>query len=226
MVSADGRWQVRDQFNAPSPNAKIAAVVPCDLDGDGTPELVMADTASRSLLIQKRSGAVYQPWKRLRLGALDLKMLQTADLNGDGKLDLIIFGSDALAVSYAGSDQPRLVERANYETKLRDASLADLVAADLNDDGLADIALVDTARHFIDIVQVGRDGQLRPALAFQAFESKSPGGREEAAIEPREILAADVTGDGRPDLILVAHDRVLVYPQDSPEEKSGDKSRR
>ncbi len=213
-VGADGRWRARDQFNAPNLSAKIVAAVPCDFDGDGSPELVLADVASKTLLIQKRSGAVYKPWKRVRLGAIELKMLTTADLNGDGKKDLVIAGNDALAVGYTASTGRRLVERANYETMVRDAALRDLVAADLNNDGLADVALVDTSRHFLDIVQVGRDGQIRPALAFQVFEAKSAGGREEGGVEPREIIAADVTGDGRTDLVLIAHDRILVYPQD------------
>jgi hypothetical protein len=214
-IGADGRWRARDQFNAPNLNAKIAAAVPCDFDGDGEPELVLADLASKTLVIQKRSGTVFKPWKRVRLGAIDLKMLATADLNGDGKKDVVVVGSDSFAVGYTGATGRRLVERANYETTVRDAALRDLVAADLNNDGLVDIALVDTSRHFLDIVQVGRDGQVRPALAFQVFEAKSAGGREEGGVEPREIIAADVTGDGRNDLILIAHDRILVYPQDA-----------
>ena len=36
----------------------------------------------------------------------------------------------------------------------------------------------------------------------------------EGGTEPRESAIADVTGDGRADLILLVHDRVLVYPQD------------
>jgi hypothetical protein len=214
-VAADGRWQTRDQFNAPNATAKIAAVVPCDVDGDKTPELVLADTAGRGLLIHKRAGAVFQPWKRLHLGTIELKALHAADLNGDGRQDLIVFGSDALAVSYSGSAALRLVERSNYETTIRDAVLADLAAADLNDDGLSDIAMMDTARHFLDIIQVGRDAQIQPALSFQLFESKTVGGRGEGLPEPREILPADVTGDGRADLVFIAHDRVLVYAQDA-----------
>jgi hypothetical protein len=27
-------------------------------------------------------------------------------------------------------------------------------------------------------------------------------------------VIADVTGDGKPDLVLLSHDRVLIYPQD------------
>jgi hypothetical protein len=32
--------------------------------------------------------------------------------------------------------------------------------------------------------------------------------------EPREALISDVTGDGKSDLIVLVHDRILVYPQD------------
>jgi hypothetical protein len=48
------------------------------------------------------------------------------------------------------------------------------------------------------------------------FEPKPPeraaarGGRR----EPHEILMADVTGDGRADLLLLLHDRLIVYPQE------------
>ncbi len=33
-------------------------------------------------------------------------------------------------------------------------------------------------------------------------------------MEPREALVGDVTGDGKPDLIVFVHDRILVYPQE------------
>jgi len=32
--------------------------------------------------------------------------------------------------------------------------------------------------------------------------------------EPREALIADLTGDGRNDLVIVVHDRILLYPQE------------
>jgi hypothetical protein len=38
-------------------------------------------------------------------------------------------------------------------------------------------------------------------------------GRGDGA-EPREALIADVTGDKKNDLIILVHDRVLVYPQE------------
>ena len=48
---------------------------------------------------------------------------------------------------------------------------------------------------------------------FKIFESKIFSGGEPREYEPREVLIADVTGDGAEDLVLVAHDRILLYPQ-------------
>jgi hypothetical protein len=34
-------------------------------------------------------------------------------------------------------------------------------------------------------------------------------------IEPRDMAIGDVDGDGRSDIVLIVHDRVLVYRQDA-----------
>ena len=35
-----------------------------------------------------------------------------------------------------------------------------------------------------------------------------------ASVEPRELEVADVTGDGKNDLVTIIHDRIIIYPQD------------
>ena len=35
-----------------------------------------------------------------------------------------------------------------------------------------------------------------------------------ASVEPREMKIADVTGDGKANLVTVIHDRIIIYPQD------------
>jgi hypothetical protein len=52
---------------------------------------------------------------------------------------------------------------------------------------------------------------LERALAIPVFETPP---RERANPEPRELRIGDVDGDGRPDLVLVANDRILIYPQE------------
>jgi hypothetical protein len=60
-------------------------------------------------------------------------------------------------------------------------------------------------------------GKPIPAFAFKIFEDKAyreVRQQQSAGVEPRELKVADVTGDGRADLVTVIHDRVIIYPQD------------
>ena len=115
---------------------------------------------------------------------------------------------------YANQTDPKLNELATFETSIEDSFLADVVAGDLNHDGRVDLALMETESHHVEILDYSKELGLRHALAFKLFESKGVSEREQSQTEPRESLIADVTGDGLDDLVLLSHDRVLVYPQD------------
>ena len=53
------------------------------------------------------------------------------------------------------------------------------------------------------------------ALHFTIFdEDLHFKGRRGAALEPRETVVADLTGDGKEDFAFLIHDRVLLYYQD------------
>jgi hypothetical protein len=54
-------------------------------------------------------------------------------------------------------------------------------------------------------------------MRFKIFEDKGyrdDKNRGRARVEPRELKIADVTGDGKADLVTVIHDRIIIYPQD------------
>jgi hypothetical protein len=67
-----------------------------------------------------------------------------------------------------------------------------------------------------EILTISAAGRLLYATGFQVFESKIFSGGEAREYEPSDALVADVTGDGADDLVLFAHDRVLIYPQMTP----------
>jgi hypothetical protein len=212
--TGDSGWRVVDQYNASEPSAKIVGAAMLDLDGKPGREIVLVDTGIRKIRVLRKEGDVYRPWKEIEIGAFPYEALRVADLNGDGRDDLLLIGRGRFAVLYAGTTAPTLTELGTFESKLTKTYFSDVVAGDLNGDGKTDLALIDTQSHFIEILWLDADHRPHHALSFKVFEEKSFSEGREGGTEPREGVIADVTGDGKPDLVLLSHDRVLIYPQD------------
>jgi hypothetical protein len=214
QLGNDQEWRVVDQYNASEPSARIVGAALINLDGKPGREVVLIDTGIRKLRILRREGDLFRPWKEIELGSFPYEAVRVADLNGDGRDDLLLIGRGRFAVLYAGKAVPVMNELATYETKLKKTFFADVVAGDLNGKGRPDLALIDTQSHYVEILNFDAEHQPHHAFHFKVFEEKSFAEGHEGGTEPREAAIADVTGDGRADLILLVHDRVLVYPQD------------
>jgi hypothetical protein len=220
VLNKDGQWEVKDQFNAGRGSAQVIGAAALDTDGDGVEEVVLLDKASKSLLFLEQRDTVYKPAGSLSVGAFDFEGTHVADLDGDGRDDLLLAGSDKFGVVLTGRKGLNLKQLASYESSRKDAVLGDLIAGDLNADGRPDLVISDVGEHALEVVAYLDGGRLQRAVAFKIFESKSFRDAD-SLVEPREMDLGDVDGDGRTDIVLIVHDRVLVYRQD-PGEKPGD----
>jgi hypothetical protein len=84
----------------------------------------------------------------------------------------------------------------------------------LNHTGRKDLVFLETAKNYLDLVSFVPPHKLVPGNRWQVFEERTFRSRRNDAMEPREALVADVTGHGKNDLIVLVHDRILVYPQE------------
>jgi hypothetical protein len=73
---------------------------------------------------------------------------------------------------------------------------------------------LETAKNYVDLVIFDADHKLVPANRWQVFEERTFRNRRSDLPEPREALIVDVTGDHKNDLVILVHDRILVYPQE------------
>ena len=175
---------------------------------------MLLDRTSKSLLFLAKKDGVYRPSGMLSVGPFDLQKMHVADLNGDGKDDLLLAGAERFGVVLTGSKGRRLKLIHSYEPSREQARLSDLIVGDLNADGQPDITLIDPGEHFVEIVTKASNGELEKGLSFKVFERKSMRNVSDL-VEPRDIGVGDVDGDGRTDLILMVHDRILIYRQDA-----------
>ncbi|MGB4709030.1 MAG: VCBS repeat-containing protein [Fuerstiella sp.] len=225
MVYKENSWTVADQFNAGESKARISGVAVLNLDDSDGDEVVLIDAGVKKLRILKEANGLYRPWKEVELGSLRFSSVHVADLNGDSKDDLLLFGQQQFAVLYSGRIDSNLQEIASYESDREDAYAADIIAGDLNGDSKVDLAIIDTSIDGIELLHFDADKGLKEATHFRVYEEKRLVTESNSrGTEPREGLVADVTDDGLADLIILCHDRLIVYPQDSgaPAEQSAE----
>ncbi len=223
-------WSVVDQYNARGTENRISAVAAFafDVEQGGSadrPAILLLDGQKGQLQILKAGdGKSYRFEKELDVGRWDvgadhLKML-FAPLTGGEAKSVLLFDSAKFALmtpTSDGSAVQRLEQQFDYETKIKDGSYGNLTAGDINRDGRSDIVMVEYRRKHIEILAF--DWQLKPipAMRFKIFEEKGYRGDKKGGkvrVEPRELKIADVTGDGKADLVTVIHDRIIIYPQD------------
>jgi hypothetical protein len=217
-------WLVRDQFNAPDERSKIVGTVLVNVDGKDGDEILLIDSGTKKLRFLGKKDGLFAEFNQIELGEFAFESASVDDLNGDGKSDVILFGGKEFAVLYTGQSSPTLEDLAVHETTRDESTFAGVVEGDLNGDGGLDLALIDTQAHFIELVkydsgEADTTKRLRKIFSFPVFEEKNFNKQGAGGAQPREAIIADVTGDGRNDLVLLIHDRIVVYPQDPGPEK-------
>jgi hypothetical protein len=208
-------FTVKEQINGAASNSRLvgAAVVP-----NGTnpvASLFLLDTERKALtLCERDSAGVWQVIKNVNLPLADFTALHTLGLgSGSGKA-IAFLGLNSVAWMRLDGKVWELADLDSYETPIKDGHLNDVVAGDLNNDGRKDLVFLETAHNYLDLVTFSPDHKLVPANRWQVFEEKTYRARRNDLPEPREAAIADVTGDGKNDLIVLVHDRILVYPQE------------
>ncbi len=207
----EGGIDLIDQANTRTDEDLASTPFYRDLDGDGTAELAVYDRVNGELqLLQQDETGVFRYRRALELGRINPRRVHyLAQTN-----ELLFLGGQRCWSLPLGQGAWSLERLRAYETDLEDIKYFSAETGDLNGDGLQDLVLLDGENNLLEILGQSAQGEWSSLLHFTVFERNVHySGRTGAAQEPREVLVADVTGDGLDDLILLVHDRVLLYPQ-------------
>jgi hypothetical protein len=133
---------------------------------------------------------------------------------GKNGAEAFIYGKDRFWWLPLGREDFAATTVSTHGTDLPDIHYSDVAVGDLNSDGQPEAVCVDPDHNEIEILSRGADNTWESRMHFKVFETDEHfQGRKGPQQEPRETLIADVTGDGKNDLILLVHDRILIYPQ-------------
>ncbi|HYC91966.1 MAG TPA: FG-GAP-like repeat-containing protein [Thermoanaerobaculia bacterium] len=177
-----------------------ALSVMADFDGSGRADLAFI----RDGLFLRLASPTGQYTVRTPAGFAPARSLTTADLNADGRPDLVASGEHAVWTWIMDASGTPSVRRL-YRT----ASSANWVATgDFNGDGAVDVlmqGLGDAYRiqnNVVSLILGSADGTLAATRTY-AVSGMLDDGRHFAGV-PTGTAVSDVTGDGTPDLVAVA----------------------
>ncbi len=206
---------VKEQINGAAVNSRLAGAAALPNPTNAVPSLFLLDAERKALTLCERDPAgVWQAVRNVPLPVSEFNALRPIALGGTNLNALAFLGLNAVACLPLSGQVWQLTELDGYETPIKDGHLTDVISGDLDNDGRKDLVFLETARNYLDLVIFDAHHKLVPANRWQVFEERTFRARRGDLPEPREAVIADVTGDGKNDLIVLVHDRILVYPQE------------
>jgi hypothetical protein len=188
----DGTFAPESRYAALSPSSVALG----DFNADGHQDVAVANGTNAfeiSILLGLGNGALAPKIVVDTNGGYDHRQISTGDFDRDGRLDLAVTDRGGNKVDlFRGRGDGRFDRTGSVGAG---AGTACTVLGDFTGDGVADLAVVGSG-----IQDVAPYGDLR-VLPGTGTGSFAPAERGDAGASPNAIVAADMNGDGRPDLV-------------------------
>jgi len=211
-VEADDVEMV-DQFNARRGDDTVSAVVPL-YEGKQLKHIALyVSTAGEFQLLARDEDGVFRYVMSVNTGKINLKMWHRVEPHGE-RSELIFAGEDRFWRLPSKANIWTRVAGESFETNLEEVRYSYVEGGDFDADGQVDLIAVDGQSHVVEVL-VQQDSTWTGRMFWEVFEQNLHyQGRKGGNLEPREMLLSDLTGDGKLDIALLVHDRILFYMQD------------
>jgi hypothetical protein len=165
------------------------AVAVGDFNGDGTPDLVVANSSSDTVSVLLGNGdGSFRAAQDYRAGPTPFAVA-VGDFNGDGVPDLAVANNvtQGTVSILLGNGDGSFQAPVSYRVGTWPTSVA---VADFNGDGIPDLAVANELAYGVTVLLGNGDGSFRPAVSSGA------------GLDPYAVAVGDFNGDGIPDLAV------------------------
>ena len=208
-------FRVKDQINGAAGDSQIVGATTVMNGTNAAPSIFLLDAQYNQLtLCQRDPSGVWRVARNIKLPVSGFNGLRSVALGGTNVQSVAFLGQNAVAWMPLAGDVWTFTTLDGYDTPIKDGYLNDVIAGDLTGSGRKDLVFLETAKNNLDIVSFDSHHKFVPAIRWQVFEAHTFRGVANALPEPREALVTDVTGKGKHDLVVLVHDRILVYPHE------------
>jgi len=209
----DDRLEAVEQFNSDNNQAVLGGAMPVDLDGDGVRELLLAHDGDGKLeILKKDTRGVYRSQSTLAIPEMDVIGL---DFLGNGSGHILVFGAGKFLEIPLDGWIREVRHRQIFVSNLEDVEPDTVISGDLDGDHELEIVLIDSRNTYVlQVLKKDSEGDWKSVLHFPIFDDDPYRDPDEGGTrQPHDVLSGDITGDGLDDLILLIHNKLLLYSQ-------------
>ncbi|MEE2720126.1 MAG: VCBS repeat-containing protein [Planctomycetota bacterium] len=201
-------WQVVKQINTDAPDASLVSLTTLGR------RIIAADkTNNRLVIFEADSDGRWNETEALNVRGFTLGAIYGGRFTGDDQESILAIGQDGFAVIRLGGQRRSLEEVAAWRTDEERRLHYDLAVGDMNADGYTDMASLDAGEQMFEIFTFDGNGDMLHVTNFKIYESKLFSRGEGREYQPTQVLITDLTVDGAHDVVMIVHDRILMYPQ-------------